>query len=176
MRQSIKLNLIDSLLSLLNRKQKMPEISIKPKRDLKPMLRNLMLKIERERLKRKREEHRRPLKMQKLRQESKNKELQQKKLKRSLLLSKLEMLMSLKLPLRLPDKMLKNKKLLLWLKPELKRPKGLKQLLMLKFKPLLRNSKEFRQLKPLLSKLKRIDLKKRQDLLKFWNNKELKMS
>ena len=175
MKLSIKLNLTDLLPSLLSRKQKTQRMSIEPKRDSKPMPRESKPKTERERLKRERGELKRLRKMLKSRPESRDKGLPLRKLKRSLLLSKLETMKSPPLLLRLQDRMLRNKRLLLWLKLELKRLKGLKLQLRQKFRPPLRNSKEPRQLKPPLSKLKRIDWRKSKDLLILLNNKDLKM-
>ena len=83
MKLSIKPNLIDSLLLLQNRKQKMPRTLIEPKEDLKPMLRELKLKIEREKLRREKEELKRQPNKLKSRLESKSKESQLKKPRKS---------------------------------------------------------------------------------------------
>lgn len=163
MKLSIKLNLIGSLPLRPNKKLKMPRTSIELKRDLKLMLRELRPKTEKERLKREKEELKKLLKKPKLRLESKGNELLLRKLKRSWLPFKREMT---RLPLLLPrplGKMLKSKGKLQWPKLEPKRPKELKLQLKPKFRRLLRNSKRQKPQKPLLGKLKKIELRKNKD-------------
>jgi hypothetical protein len=64
---------------------------------------------------------------------------------------------------RLQDKRLKNREPLQWPKQELKRQKEPLLQFKLRYKLPLRNSKRLRLQKPQLSKLKRIDLLRRQD-------------
>ena len=102
MKQSIKPSLIDLPLSLLSRRLKMPKTSREPKRDLRLMQGESLLKTERERLRSEKEELRRLQSKLRLRLELKSKELPPRKPKRSLPLFRLE---TMRLPL-LPPKQL----------------------------------------------------------------------
>lgn len=106
MRQSIKQNLIDSLLLLLSKMLRMLKPLIGLKRDSKLMPRELMQRTERERPRREREEPKRLPNKLKLRPELRRKELQPKKLRRSSLPSKQETMRSLLQLLRLLDRTL----------------------------------------------------------------------